>query len=133
VEDILPLAQHFLDKYRRPLGKEIRGFSDGARRHLLTHPWPGNVRELEASIQRAVTLTKNAVLEPEDFPLERVVASSDHPGGPHGPLTDVIREAERRYLTEILRSVGGRRQRAAEVLGLSRKTLWKKLKLLGPE
>ncbi|MBI4013191.1 MAG: sigma-54-dependent Fis family transcriptional regulator [Candidatus Rokubacteria bacterium] len=131
VEDILPLAEHFLDKYRRPLGKEIRGLGDEARRHLLAHPWPGNVRELEASIQRAVTLTRNAVLEPEDFPLDAAVTSSDQPGGPPRSLTDVIREAERRYLSEVLRSAGGRRQRAAEMLGLSRKTLWKKLKLLG--
>ena len=133
VEDVVPLAEHFLDKYRRPLGKQLRGLSDEARRHLLAHPWPGNVRELEASVQRAVTLTRNAVLEPDDFPLDAPAAWSDHPGGFSKSLVDVTREAERRYLMEVLRSVGGRRQRAAQLLGLSRKTLWKKLKLLGLE
>ncbi|MFQ5840335.1 MAG: sigma-54-dependent transcriptional regulator [Candidatus Methylomirabilales bacterium] len=127
-EDIFPLAEHFLDKYRRPLGKEIRGLSPEACRHLLAYRWPGNVRELEASIQRAVTLTKNAILTPEDFSLEDILVPSGQPGEPAGSLMDAIREAERRYLQEVLRGVGGRRNRAAEILGVSRKTLWKKLK-----
>ena len=66
-EDILPLAEHFLEKYARPLGKEIRGIAPEACGHLLAYHWPGNVRELEASIQRAVTLTKNPVLTPDDI------------------------------------------------------------------
>jgi len=132
-EDILPLAEHFLEKYRRPLGKEIRGLTPEACRCLLSYDWPGNVRELEAGIQRAVTLAKDTVLTPEDFPLESIVMSADPPGEPAGSLTDAIREAERQYLQGVLRSVGGQRKRAAEILGMSRKTLWKKLKSLGLE
>ena len=132
-EDILPLAEHFLEKYRRPLGKEIRGLTPEACCRLLSYDWPGNVRELEAGIQRAVTLAKDTVLTPEDFPLESIVMSADPPGEPAGSLTDAIREAERQYLQGVLRSVGGQRKRAAEILGMSRKTLWKKLKSLGLE
>jgi len=132
-EDILPLAEHFLEKYVRPLGKEIRGMSPEACRHLLAYHWPGNVRELEASIQRAVTLSNDAVLTPEDLPLEGVFASPDRASVPAHLLTDAIRETERRYLHEVLQSVGGQRKRAAEILGISRKTLWKKLKQLGLE
>jgi DNA-binding NtrC family response regulator len=132
-EDILPLAEHFLEKYARPLGKEIRGISPEACRHLLAYHWPGNVRELEASIQRAVTLTKNPVLTADDIPLEGISAPSDQVGVPAQPLMNAIRETERRYLQEVLRSVGGQRQKAAEILGISRKTLWKKLKQLGLE
>jgi DNA-binding NtrC family response regulator len=132
VEDILPLAEHFLEKYRRPLGKEIRGLGPEACRQLLAYSWPGNVRELEASIQRAVTLTKNVVLSPEDFSLD-ARASAEPSGGPPRSLTETVRDAERRYLVEVLRSAGGQRKRAAEILGVSRKTLWKKLKLLDLE
>jgi DNA-binding NtrC family response regulator len=132
-EDILPLAEHFLQKYRQPLGKAIRGFSPDACRHLLAYLWPGNVRELEAAIQRGVTLTKNTLLTPDDLSMEGAYLPQDQAGIPAHPLTDAIREAERRYLQEVLQSVGGQRKRAAEILGISRKTLWKKLKLLGLE
>jgi len=132
-EDISPLAEHFLEKYGGPLGKEIRGINPEACRHLLAYPWPGNIRELEACIQRAVTLTKNAVLSLEDLVCEDLLPASDQVGTPAQPLTDAIRETERRYLQEVLQSVGGQRKRAAEILGISRKTLWKKLKQLGLE
>lgn len=132
-EDILPLAQHFVEKYARPLGKEIQGISPEACRPLLAYHWPGNVRELEASIQRAVTLTKSPVLTPEDISLEGISAASNHVSAPAQPLMEAIRETERRYLQEVLRSVGGQKQRAAQILGISRKTLWKKLKQLGFE
>jgi DNA-binding NtrC family response regulator len=132
-EDILPLAEHFLEKYRRPLRKEVRGLSPEASRYLLALAWPGNVRELEATIQRAVTLTKRDVLTPEDLATDDAPLSL--PGGATSPhlLNEAVREAERRYLQEVLQRVGGQRMRAAQILGISRKTLWKKLKTLGLE
>jgi DNA-binding NtrC family response regulator len=132
-EDILPLTEHFLEKYARPLGKEIRGITPEACRHLLAYHWPGNVRELEASIQRAVTLTKNTMVTADDISLEDIFTPSNQVSVPGQLLADAIRETERRYLDEVLRSVNGQRKRAAEILGISRKTLWKKLKLLGLE
>ena len=132
-EDILPLAEHFLQKYARPLGKEVPTIAPEACRHLLANQWPGNVRELEATIQRAVTLARNATLTPEDLAVEGELAPRGQPSVPTHPLNDAIREAERRYLQEVLQSVGGQRKRAAEILGISRKTLWKKLKLLDLE
>ncbi len=132
-EDILPLAEHFLEKYAPPLGKNIHEISGEACRHLLAYSWPGNVRELEASIQRAVTLTKHPVLRPEDISLDGVPPPSCYTSVSPQPLMDAIHETERRYLQEVLQSVGGQRQRAAKILGISRKTLWKKLKQLGVE
>ncbi|MBI3016241.1 MAG: sigma-54-dependent Fis family transcriptional regulator [Candidatus Tectomicrobia bacterium] len=132
-EDILPLAAHFLEKYSRPLGKDVRGFSSEACRQLLAYHWPGNIRELEATVQRAVTLTKNTILTAEDLSFEVGLTPTDKTNVPAHPLTDTVREAERRYLQEVLQSVGGQRKRAAEILGISRKTLWKKMKLLGME
>ena len=130
-EDILPLAEHFLGKYGPPLGKHVEAISPEACRQLLAYAWPGNVRELEASIQRAVTLTRNSRLTPADFSLDVPEPAREPSGIPAQPLTDAIRETERRYLQEVLQSVGGQKQRAAEILGISRKTLWKKLKQLG--
>ncbi len=132
-EDVLPLAAHFLEKYRRPLGKDIQGLSPEACRRLLTHPWPGNIRELEASIQRAVTMAEASTLTPEDLFPEATPGAPAPAGVSAHPLTDAIHETERRYLQEVLLSVGGQRKRAAEILGISRKTLWKKLKQFGLE
>jgi len=73
------------------------------------------------------------MLTPEDLALEVGVGVQDQPSVRAYPLTEAIREAERRYLREVLQSVGGQRKRAAEILGISRKTLWKKMKLLGLE
>ena len=129
-EDVLPLAERFLEKYRRPLGKHVHQFTAEASSHLLTYGWPGNVRELEACIQRAVTLTKNPIVGVEDVALEEGSAPGNQACGQASSLAETIRDAERRYLEEILRSVGGQKTRAAEILGISRKTLWKKLKLL---
>ena len=132
-EDILPLAEHFLAKYAPPLGKSVEGLTAEACRHLLAYAWPGNVRELEASVQRAVTLSKRSQLTPEEFPFEGLGAPPEATGVSAQPLTEAIRETERRYLEEVLGSVGGQKQRAAEILGISRKTLWKKMKQLGLE
>ena len=91
------------------------------------------MRELEAAIQRAVTLTKHDVLTPEDLSSDDLPAAS--PEGEASPhlLNEAVREVERRYLNEVLQSVGGQRMRAAQILGISRKTLWKKMKKLGLE
>jgi len=132
-EDILPLAEHFLEKYRQPLRKKIRGISPEASRYLLGHSWPGNVRELEAAIQRAVTLTKHDALTPEDLSSDNLPAASPEGEVSSHFLNEAVREVERRYLNEVLQSVGGQRMRAARILGISRKTLWKKLKTLGLE
>jgi DNA-binding NtrC family response regulator len=132
-EDILPLAEHFVEKFRQPLRKEIRGIRSDASRYLLGHTWPGNVRELEAAIQRAVTLTKRDALSLEDLSPDELPVASGGGEAPSPLLNEAVREAERRYLREVLQSVGGQRMRAAAILGISRKTLWKKLKMLGLE
>jgi len=132
-EDILPLAERFLGKYARPLGKDVRTIAPEACGYLLAHSWPGNVRELEASIQRAVTLTRNPMLTVEDLSADAVPGRASESGLGGQRLPDAMRETERRYLGEVLRNVGGQKQRAAEILGISRKTLWKKMKQLGLE
>jgi two-component system response regulator HydG len=70
LEDLPALAEFFLDKYRRHVGKPVRGFTDGAMQKLLDHPWPGNVRELEAVVHRAVILTRGVWVQPEEVQLD---------------------------------------------------------------
>jgi DNA-binding NtrC family response regulator len=132
-DDVLPLAEHFIAKYAHSLGKPTRGLSPGARERLLAHDWPGNVRELEACMQRAVVLSRREELAASDLACEGLGGASPCAGGTTQPLADTIREAERIHLSQVLQSVGGERKRAADVLGISRKTLWKKMKLLGLE
>jgi DNA-binding NtrC family response regulator len=132
-EDILPLSSYFLEKYSRPLGKKIGGMSPEACCKLVAYHWPGNVRELEACIQRAVTLANVTMLTDRDLSLEGVLTPSARESGSVRTLTDAVQEAERQYLEGVLQSVGGERKRAAEILGISRKTLWKKMKMLGLE
>ena len=132
-EDILPLAEHFLQQYTRPLGKAVEGLSPEAHRELLQHEWRGNVRELEAAIQRAVVLARGPRLTPDDLGLGGPAGASPARADASRPLLVTLRETERQYLDAVLRSVGGHRRRAAEILGISRKTLWKKLRHVGLE
>jgi two-component system response regulator HydG len=95
---------------------------------LTVYAWPGNVRELESAIERAVALAQRARLTPEDLP-ERVrssgVTSALIARSSARHLT--LRELEREYILETLRQTGGNKRRAAEWLGLDRKTLYRKL------
>jgi DNA-binding NtrC family response regulator len=95
---------------------------------LLAHDWPGNIRELENTIERMVVLSKGVHLTEEDLP-ERIV----NPRKDSGPLTRSrdqklsLREMERDYILDTLRALDGNKLRTAEILGMDRKTLYRKL------
>lgn len=123
-EDILPLARYFLDRAR----PENRGFSPDAVRRMESYSWPGNVRELENWIAYATILAgPDERIRPEHFP--GVEAGGQ--GGP-GFLADgelpTCRELERRYINHVLEQTGGNKTRAAEILGISISTLWRRLR-----
>ena len=127
--DILLLAQRFTEECAARTVKKITGISSAAGAKLLAYPWPGNVRELENAIERAVALTGYELLAVEDFP-ERVqsyrpsefLAVSDDPAA-MAPLAEI----ERRYILRVLEAVGDNKALAARILGLDRKTLYRKL------
>ncbi len=109
-------------------GRQV-AFSPEAWRALTAHPFPGNVRELRAALQHASVLSRGGRVELWHLPPE-IAASAEEPASV-APLADVMRTCERRHLLEALRAAGGHRTRAAEMLGISRKNLWEKLRAHG--
>jgi DNA-binding NtrC family response regulator len=130
--DIVLLAQHFLQKYAEANAKEIRSFSNETLGLLLRHPWPGNVRELENAIERAVVLADTNVLDESHFPTLRRPAGAAAPSGgdtsrvriPGSTLADIEREA----ILRTLEAVEGSTSRAAAMLGISPRKIQYKLK-----
>jgi DNA-binding NtrC family response regulator len=132
-EDILPLAEHFLTRSATKAGKEVRGFHETARKALLAYGWPGNVRELENVVERAVALAEEALVQPEDLPQaireRRMTAEDDLSAAVARGLT--LDELEREYIKRVLAAESGNKTRAAQRLGLDRKTLYRKLEEYG--
>jgi Nif-specific regulatory protein len=125
-DDIEPLVTHFVSKFSLKNRKRIRGVSPKVIELLKQFPWEGNVRELENAIEHAVVLCEGDVLWPEDFPY----------GVRHRSRTiqspfPTISEVERDYIVKVLRFHGWNITRAAEVLGIARKTVHEKIKVYG--
>ena len=126
-DDLRLLAEFFLDYYAKHHKRRIRGFTQAALRALQAHPWPGNVRELENRVQRAVILSQDAYIRPQDLELE---AASDQ--GPQS-LQGARDEAERRLLVEVLTRNAGNITRASRDIKVSRPTLHDLLRKHGIE
>lgn len=128
--DVLLLAQVFLERFAERQGLKIKGIAPEAARALTRYPWPGNVRELMNAIERAVALARFDQLQAADLPA-RV---RDHKATTLALETDdpdsiiSLDELERRYITQTLRTLGGNKSAVADVLGIDRKTLHRKLK-----
>ncbi len=121
--DVIILAHHFAGKYAREMGKAPFRFSDDALNALRNYDWPGNVRELENVVQRLVVMTDSDVVDAPDLPaLMRF--SAPRQTRFHRTLADV----EKEHIRNVLASVRGNKTRAAEILGIDRKTLREKLR-----
>jgi DNA-binding NtrC family response regulator len=126
-EDVLPLAEHFLARSAGRAGKLLRGFSESAKKVMLSYTFPGNVRELENVVERAVALAEGEQIGPEDLPpVMRERKSQDRlaTAVAQGLTLDQL---EREFIERVLESEGGNKTRAALRLGLDRKTLYRKL------
>ena len=125
-EDIPLLAEHFAAKHGRPEGATV---SPAARDLLLAYDWPGNVRELENVVARALALNPSGVITPDDLPEHLRGARPAPPGGTSFLASDrpPLAELDRRYASQVLRETGGNKTRAAEILGIDRKTLYRLL------
>ncbi|MBV9958379.1 MAG: sigma-54-dependent Fis family transcriptional regulator, partial [Acidobacteria bacterium] len=142
-EDIHPLVIHFLEHYKQKTGRFISGISRGALQALISYDWPGNVRELENAIERAVIIASGRQIELSDLPEavaksavdaheelrhERLAAATE--GRALSLAIDVpssIDEIERQAIEATLDYTGGDKSRAARMLGIGRKTLYRKL------
>jgi DNA-binding NtrC family response regulator len=127
--DALLLAQHFVRTCAARSGRAVTGISRGAAEKLLAYAWPGNVRELQNAIERAVALTQHEQVLVEDLP-ERIrdYGRGDVLVAGEDPSELATLEAvEQRYVARVMEAVGGNKTLAARVLGLDRKTLYRKL------
>jgi len=123
-EDIPLLAYHFLDSFSKEVKKEIKGISKEAIKLLLEYHWPGNVRELENAIERAVIMTDQDYLAPNDFPKDLTEGFSEmiKRGVKDRKSLDDIKSE---YIKEILKEVGGNKRIASEILKVNPRTLYR--------
>jgi two-component system response regulator AtoC len=130
--DILLLADHFIEQFSAQMKRDVTGLSTTAAEKLLGYAWPGNVRELKNGIERAVALTGTDKLVVDDLP-ERIrdyraahaIVSSDNPAE-----LVTLAELEQRYIQRVLSLLGGNKAQAARILGIERKSLYRKLERL---
>ncbi|MFH1006131.1 MAG: sigma-54 dependent transcriptional regulator [Candidatus Latescibacterota bacterium] len=132
--DIPLLVNHFVKLYSDKAGKIVSGVSAEALTLMMEYNWPGNVRQLENSIEGAVALIRDGEICPEDLP-----AAVRGEGNAMQPLDsqclkhvkDVVKEAEIEHIRKVLVATEGRKDKAANILGISRKTLWEKIRMYG--
>jgi DNA-binding NtrC family response regulator len=130
LSDIEPLVQHFIAHFNRVHHREIKGISQSALQACLRYRWPGNVRELENVIERAVILTPGDFIVPQSLPahLNQTGAASPAAVATDLSLDDALALAERQILLETLKSFDWNRQLTARSLGISRTTLFNKMR-----
>ena len=131
--DILLLAQRFIERFAERHGKRVVGFTEGFAERLLAYGWPGNVRELENAMDRAVALTPLERVEVRDLPEAIRLHRSERVEPEADDLDQLITlgELEERYLRRVLRAVDGNKSHAARILGIDRRTLYRKLERMG--
>jgi transcriptional regulator with PAS, ATPase and Fis domain len=141
-EDIPMLAQHFLQKCAIAGSPLIKGFVPETVALLRRYQWPGNVRELENAIERAVSLAHGPLIVPGDLPdviRDMAERTSNLPLDDRGKSEEradqlvTLEEMEKRYLLRVLRDTGGNKVRAAKILGIDRRTLYRMAERFGLE
>lgn len=131
-EDIPLLVDAFLKKCADARGKAVKGVSESALAMLMDYAWPGNVRELENVVERAVTLSQGEKVVPDDLPPAVQGARGDRRViDEAAEKTLPLQEIEKAYIKRILEKTGGNKYQAAHILGIDRKTLYRKLADMG--
>ena len=126
--DVLSLAEHFLEKHNAENEKEIGGFSEKAIEILMAYDWPGNVRELENYVERAVVICQEPQVRENHLPLDILTGAPRTGGGiDDASVGTTVREMEKRLILKTLEANDGNRTNAADLLGISSRTLRNKL------
>jgi len=132
--DIPLLAERFLRASRDNVGRPL-SFLEETVKVLVAYDWPGNVRELESAVEYAALRSRGAEVAPEDLPpklqSEEALAAARSPLAALYDDLPLLEELERRYLLHVLKVVGGNRTRAAEVMGIDRRTLYRMAERFG--
>lgn len=132
-DDIPSLAEFFLEKFVTKTGRPLRGYAPAALEKLVDYDWPGNVRELQNTIERAVILSRGELVEPDDIQLSRLRREAGEtrpdgvPGAGRGPLLS-LDALEQQYILQVLEHTAWNKTQAAQILGIERSTLDRKLK-----
>lgn len=130
-DDIILLADSFIEKYRKQLGYPLTTLSNAAGRILTTYDWPGNVRELENIIERAVVLSRGGIINEEHLPHEILLEKPQQQTAPdyqNDDLEDSVANLEIQLINRALQNADGNKAKAARNLNISERTLWYKLK-----
>ncbi len=130
-DDIPLLASRFLEEVARENGKDVQGFEPKAAMALRSYSWPGNIRELRNVVESAVVMTRNRYISPDDLPVQ--VRDGEDEGAVRIPLGIPMAEAEKMILQANLNALKGNKSRTAEILGIGRKTLHRKIHDYGME
>jgi two-component system response regulator HydG len=127
-QDVLLLAQHFIERFARATGRHVIGLKASCAAALMAYSWPGNVRELANVVERAVALTRFTRLSVEDLPA--TVRAVEGRGGANLAVRSEgfpsLDEVERRYIRRVMEATGGNKTLAARILGVHRRTLYRK-------
>jgi two-component system response regulator FlrC len=123
-EDIIPLAQHFLEKYNRIDGRDVKGFTEDVQQTLTQMDWPGNVRELENMTERAVLLCQGEHIDRRDLFISEAPNDLEQPAV---TALGSLKEMEQKMIFRALDQTNGNRTHAADILGISVRTLRNKL------
>jgi PAS domain S-box-containing protein len=129
-EDIPLLVQHFIESLNKRYGKEVRGVDPKVMRLFMRHQWPGNVRELERMMEHAYVFVKGPMIFLSNLPaLEEFIRDKEEMPAPQAAAADdSFSGSERQAILRALEEAGGRKGKAAQILGISRTTLWRRLK-----
>lgn len=133
-EDIIELANHFLERFKSETGRKIRGFTERAVQQLVNYRWPGNVRELKNVVERAVVLCRGEHIDQEDLLLSKLSTAGDSAGPalleqPFQPSS--MDEMERQHILATLNFTNWNKSRASVLLGIERSTLDRKIRRYG--
>ena len=131
--DVLLLAQHFVDCYAAASGRSVRGLCPAVAERLVAYAWPGNVRELQNCIERGVALTRYDQIMVDDLPpkLRRFRQWQVSQRVEEGATVPSLADAERMHILRVHELAKGSRRQAAMLLGIDRKTLYRKLREFG--
>jgi two-component system response regulator AtoC len=133
-EDIPLLCEYFIEKFNRELGKNIKEITVETLHLLQNYDWPGNIREMESVIYETLVMSEHPQIEEEDMPLRIRVKAADEDNlslGKGRPMNQMIQniteKKEKNFIEKALQESGGNRTKAAQILGVSRKTLFNKM------